>query len=229
MSIALSACAPSAALSTKALYYMPDPTTDTVQLPTASEVMCRLGLGSDRWRGGIVVVSPVGETGYGKSVRMEIPPVRFPLLDNPQERDSLIQTFSSDVEVKLNSVRKSAGVTAHSEVYRHFARMLNTLAEEAAADKEFESSSDLAELNYSLDFYRRDTGLLYSHPEVLEGILDSIQPLHDLSGVTVRLVYQPRDNEDSRRYEAISAIYRHMIEAHHGRVVISGGAKNIRP
>ncbi len=229
MSVALSACAPSAGRNTKALYYMPDPTTYAVLLPGARDVVGSLGLGRDRWRGGIVVVSPVGEAGYGRSIRMEIPEVGFPLLDNPQDRDSLISSFRSTVDGSFSDIRKSGAVTERSEVYRHFARMLNALAEERAAEKELETASDLFELNYSLDFYRRDTGMLYRHSEAVERIFDSIQPLGDLAGVTVRLEYQPRDNEDSRRYEAVSAIYRRMIEARHGRVVISGGENREQP
>jgi hypothetical protein len=101
----------------------------------------------------------------------------------------------------------------HSVIYRTIAEELNHLADMKADSKQCVIYSDLTEFSEDGDFYLPSTrALLKKDPQAISRQLQKIVPLHDLTGITVTIVYRPT-YADEQRFNDIYPMYKLMLEA----------------
>lgn len=161
----------------------------------------------------------IGETQFESTQRYILSQQKSGWLSNEDKRRSkrklLLDQFSDTLEV-YRTTHKSL---SKSDIYRTVARELNYMATQEGT-RTLYLCSNLKENSSLISFYdSQKAKLLYEHPEKIQALFEKAIPLSDLSGVTLHIVYQPRQ-EEAELFEHLVGIYTALIKSKGGKVIV---------
>jgi hypothetical protein len=126
-----------------------------------------------------------------------------------------IKQFRSKIANLISEIGKEKIQDEGSSViYRTLAEELNNLAENKSEEKTVVVYSDMTENSADGNFYQTESiKELKSNPQAVIKRLQQTQPLKNLHGIKVYVVFKPRSYSEEQRFSAIMNMYRIMLEA----------------
>ena len=207
--------------NTEIVSVLVDHTDKFISLPDITSIRSLYTLDSDHAKGAVFKLSEIEDIEYTPTVQLSIEPQSL-LMQNPGERESAIKTFFSNVNASLIKLQSQPSEKPLSEIYPVIAREANTVAAMNGVSKRLVVFSDLRENTPTFSVYRKsDQDELYNNPDSVAAQFQNAQTLNNLSGLTVYLVYQAKNYNDSRLFGLISSLYVKMFEAKGATVIIT--------
>lgn len=143
-------------------------------------------------------------------------------LSNEFTRATQIDYFKNGITGAIEKVNADTSARENSSVYRAIANELIRLSESPSTFRHLIIYSDLMENTVDLSFYKKDViHALLNAPASIEQRLQDIQALPNLSGITVKIVFQPENPEQDKLFTAVSNIYTHLLEEKGAEVTVS--------
>lgn len=203
-----------------AVITLADTTDVQPQYPDTSVILQYLGLNEGIWGGCYLEASTICEATYSPSYVHELP-YKERIMENLQEREAEVFNFKKDIQASFDKVRpRGGGATGHSVI---FSRIWVSAVKLHGMDYEHKwviCFSDLLE-NSTVNFYdKRHLALLKSNPDSVEHMLMSSVQKDDISGVSILMVYKPKDYADNMRFVVISDFYKKVFEKYGADVQI---------
>ena len=123
------------------------------------------------------------------------------------------------VDGYLSKIR-TADTCMHSIIYRNIARECSLLSKSNARNRYLIIFSDFLE-HSEISFYdSRTIEILKADPEAMQRRLEATEPMPDISGMNVWLIFSAGTYEENSRYMTVARFYRHLLESHGGTVHI---------
>jgi hypothetical protein len=142
----------------------------------------------------------------------------------PMFREKLILNFYNSIRNTISraNVKADSSLLGYSECFRTISNELNILAQNKSSTRILIVFSNLFEHSKIWSIYSTSAHtLLYKHPEEVQEIFENSHLLPDhLSGITTVIVYQPKNREDDQLFNAIVEIYKRLIQARGGKIII---------
>lgn len=198
-----------------------DHTEDTFLAKPDKEAI-KQGLDADKdiWQGYKYRMITITDVDYNPVYQAEILP-DCEYLSNSYNRNDEVQKFFLEIDSAFQKTNDLTSGKMRSSIYIPLARELKHLSESTAKRKVLIIYSDLMEYSFLADFYKKTTlEKLENNPEVIEQILEKALPLADLKGIEVMIIYQPRNNTESRQFGIVSVFYKHLLENKGAKVTI---------
>lgn len=205
---------------------MRDLTSTHLAQPSAAEIIPFADLDSQIWNGAEFSYLNVSDVSLNPDRQTRIE-VADQLRSNEFEREDAVAKFKNDIARIIENGQHDSIGREKSSIYIPVASQLNRLAASSATARTLFLYSDLMENESSLSFYdTRTYGLLASDPAKLKDRLAAQQPLADLSGITVYIIYQPETPKADDAFRRTSSLYRALLEEHGATVVIAANLTN---
>lgn len=135
-------------------------------------------------------------------------------------RQGQIEKFTSQLQHCIDTISFKESIK-HSIVYNTIVASCKQLIVSYASHRYLAVYSDLRE-NSVVSFYNPTTlDSLKKFPASIEKRLTALNPLPNLDGITVWLVYQPTSYEDNQQYMVIAQFFKHLFEEHGATVRIT--------
>lgn len=130
-------------------------------------------------------------------------------------RKKKIAKFKRDLFPLLykHQCKGSTNELDQSVIYRTLIYHLKRLQDSKDAIRQLLVYSDLMEYSDVKDFYKKETMIrIRNNPDEFAQELEAIEPIGDLTGIEIYLLFQPRDFEESKRYVTVSNFYKRLFE-----------------
>lgn len=116
----------------------------------------------------------------------------------------------------------------NSEVFATISGELNALAQSKAQHRVLLVFSDLQEHGSFFNCYSlQGQQQLGDEPDKVAAFLDTKRPLpKDMHGITVFLVYQPKDRLDDQRFDTMQGLYVRLLSKYGARVVVQSNGNH---
>ena len=169
-------------------------------------------------------IQAITETGYNTVKEFEINKIEYRLLSNDRRRDStVLPEYFNQIQAAFYAIDTGIHERTGSVIFKIISDELNYLASHSAGKKALYIKSDLMENSSLADFYSLDTfALLKNSPDKIRKIFLDKYQLPDLTGIEIHFMYQPKDQEDSDRFEVVSGFYKNLLESFGATVTVSG-------
>lgn len=196
-----------------------DVTDNMLSQPNTDEILSLYGRDKDKWNGAALRFIDITDVSFNGISEVRLEAVNK-WLSNEPARDKEIKSFKSKV-VEILSSKTSIG-KAHSSIYIPLTRELNILSQSKADRKIFLIYSDLMENSPAVSFYNKAAfARLQANPDSLKQLFEKLQPLHQLAGIEVYLIFQPVDVSQDEAFKTVSEFYKKMLEDKGAHVTIS--------
>lgn len=192
--------------------------TDDHQLkPEVEAIKQGLGYGTDIWCGINFTYLEITDLELNSEKQIFLTPSSH-LLGNQLSRKREVETFFQELDKLVLS--PPVGEKGYSAIYRPLAKKLNEMGESEATERRVFIYSDLME-NSGISFYDTETfSKAEQEPEIIIAQFQAQEVLRDLSGITIHLLFNPRDREQDRMFAITSSLFKKMFERHGAKVVI---------
>ncbi len=141
---------------------------------------------------------------------------------NELEREKEIKDFNNKVIRIINNSENDTYGKRGSSIYIPLIQKLNTLSKSKADRRILIIYSDLMENTYDVSFYNKNTRKqLRMNPELIIKQLNVSQPIENLKGIEVYIVFQPIDQLRDSKFKVVSKIYKQLLEDNGATVNIS--------
>lgn len=171
------------------------------------------------WNGARFRYQTINEVSYNKVTEEILFPENF-WFGNSIDRKKQIEKFRRGVFEPFTQ-KGNGGTKSNSSVYLPIARELKHLSESKSTIKRVLIYSDLMENTSDLSFYNESIlGMLASHPDSIEKILEEKFLIPSLDGIEVHIIYQPAKADKDRIFKIVSEFYAKMLEAKGAKVFI---------
>ena len=191
-------------------------------VPEARSVLQLYGLDKDPSRGAIFRFSFVNDLQLNQETVFELPASAQNVLSNQFDRKREIDRFVSNVTAFLDSLAMDTVGREQSALYVPIAQTVNILAQSSSDRKILLLYSDLRENTARLSFYdKRTIAQMQADSARLASTLESEEPLGELSGIEVYILYQPRDVADDVSFATVSRFYRGLFTAKGATVTVA--------
>lgn len=198
-----------------------DVTDSILAKPDAKQIQSLFHLSGDKkYNGAQFRFANLSDVSYNQSLEATIEPTGA-LFANELTRDKQIARFNDSVANILEKTKGDSIGREHSSLYVPLATELNRLAQSEAKTKIAVVFSDLMENDLDLSLYNQsELQLIESNPDSLKSVFEKRLPLISLQGITIHLIYQPKDIEGDREFRIVSGFYKKMLEEKGGTVFI---------
>lgn len=198
-----------------------DITSEHLAQPKSNEVINLINLtNNNKWNGVVFRFSNVTDVSYLPVQKIKIE-AENEWLSNELERSKSIEEFNTGVKNILTNSEKDSIGRNHTSVYTPIQMELERLYASKADKRILVVYSDLMENNLEESLYSKGKiRLSQIGGESLKLIFENAEPLPDLNGVHIYLIYQPVDAEMDREYKIISEFYRKLLESKGAKVNI---------
>lgn len=191
--------------------------------PNADEIIYQFGLtDGHNWNGAMFRFAHISDISYSKVSEIKID-ASNKWLSNELQRKKEIQNFTKGVENIIAQAENDSIGRMHSSVFLPIVNELNRLSKSKSHKRILVVYSDLFENNLDVSLYskgRLDVSQL--NVDSLKSLFEHEQPLPDLTGIEVYLIYQPANAEMDREYKIVSEFYRKQFENKGAKVIIGG-------
>jgi hypothetical protein len=146
--------------------------------------------------------------------------------DDPDYREKLVLSFYSDIRQSVDAFNIKARqdtILKHSECFRSIAGALTKMKENKADKNLLAIYSDLGENSDLFSVYGKTvTDYLLKHPDSVIQKFEATGLLpQNLSGFTVRIIFQPKNRQEDQLFNAMATVYKKMLTARGAKVVVS--------
>lgn len=163
----------------------------------------------------VVTISDVVVNSY---FEVSIPIVTTELFSNTKSRKKMVTEYFSKLHTMIGNVTQQDKGKDASVIYKRIAEELNILTEKHVVKKTMIINSDLMEKSF-INFYKESVfELMITNPDIVCNKLTGKYPLKDLTGIEIFILFQPKNVEESERFEVVSTFYKNLFESH-GAVV----------
>ena len=194
----------------------------------ADELYDAMGFNTNKWQSAEIRIVPLTDISITEVRQASISAAK-PLYSNEYEREDQIAVFKSTLQELINKANTDTGGRQQSELYIPIAVELNQWIKENKdiSGKRVNIFSDMYQYSSWFSVYNpAHYYLLQSDPEGTYHIFQKEVPLPDLSGITIRIIYQPKSVEDDRRFRVVAGFFKYMFEKHGAKVEISATIKS---
>jgi hypothetical protein len=186
--------------------------------PDVSKIILMYGLKDDEWRGAIFRYSNLTDVSLN-ATQEKILPEEFEFLSNEFQRAKELNEFTAQITEAVS--HKDTSGRSNSSVYLPLAREINTLQNMGATKKIILVYSDLMENESGMSMYEPKTfQKVFSNQESLIAYFNKKLPLADLHGITIYLVYQPKNPTADAQYQVVSSFYKVLLERKGATVLV---------
>lgn len=207
--------------STVEVSVMRDITSEQLAQPEVQTIMPFFNLDSNKWGGAIFRFSNITNLSMNQTVEATLPS-QNEWLSSVFTRTKAVNAFNGQVTQILTTAQSDTVGRRNSSIYLPISSELNLLAQSNAQTKVLLLYSDLLENEPGYSMYcKKVFDMLLHHPEEVKQYFEKEQPLQNLKGVEVYLIYQPTDNVDDYRFRIVSTFYKQMLEAAGANVTIT--------
>lgn len=191
--------------------------------PQADEILPRFALESNASNGAIFRFTYASDVSFNHETVFILPAGGNAFTTNQFDRKREIEKFRQQVKAFLDSLTTDTLGRPHSSLYVPIAKSLNRLAKESKAQhKILLVYSDLRENSSVMNFYKPQTlALLQNDSAKAQAMFVSQEPLDDLTGIELHLLYEPVDAPDDAAYRVISGFYKSLFESKDASVIVS--------
>lgn len=198
-----------------------DKTEDTfLAQPDTSAIKHLLPADNEPWQGYRFRLLAISDVDYNPVQQVEILPA-FEYTSNTYDRKDQTQKFFTEIDSAFEKANSTPSGKTRSSIYIPLARELNHLAESSAKRRILIIYSDLMEFSFLTDFYKKSVmQKLENQPDELMQTFEKQVPVKDLKGIEVMIVYQPRNNEESRQFDIVSKFYSNLLQSKGAKVTI---------
>jgi hypothetical protein len=196
-----------------------DVTDKFLSRPVVTNILKLYGFDKNQYNGGVFQLSDLTKVSFNEMQEVKVAKVNQ-LLSNQFQREKEIASFNEGVTDTISQAELTPAGENNSSIYYPVATALNELAQSKADKKYLLVYSDLMEHTPELSFYSKNTlKEVKEKPEVLRGYLESQLKLQSLSGITIYLLYEPKNSLEDEKFKIVSKFYSDLFESH-GAVVI---------
>jgi len=196
--------------------------TDTLVVgPKIGELRSLYNLESSPWRGASFRFVDITNVTYNQTIEKVIPPENK-WLGNEFDRKKKIKQFYFEISQILSSTLPEKNGKENSSIFAPVAKELNRLSRSSAKERVLVVYSDLLENTKEFSFYdRKNLDQLRVDENAIRDYFINLTPLNDLEGISIHLLYQPKNNQADERYKLVSRFYQHLFESKGATVWIS--------
>lgn len=199
-----------------------DETDSTFVVPDSAEVIADLGLDTNMWAGVNFSLARIKDVSYTPHASITLAQGGNRLASSQFTRMREVNLFEKKLAATLDSVRREKPGKPNSSVFLPMANELTRLANSRADRKVLNVFSDLMENTQSVSFYHKQTFALFrSDPQKIQDMLFAEAVLPDLTGIEVRLVYEPKNANGDAVFQIVSGFYKKLLEDKGATVTIS--------
>lgn len=195
--------------------------TDVQKYPiTASAVTSLVGINERKWWSYTARVQTLSNYNYTAIAKVELTDA-FVAFSNPNKRTKQIAGFTEALNRQLDSVYQSGSGREHSALYEPIIREANRFSN-LKGKRIMIIQSDLQEHSELFSVYRNvDYALLQHQSEaVINKLTKYLQP-QNLQGIDIYIVYEPKDENDNKRFLMMVHVFQKILESHNATVHIS--------
>ncbi len=211
----------------KSVVVLSDPTDFHLLLPDSATLWPFLNIKEHPWSSYRVEVGSITNVAYAPTATV------FLKSENRSQssmgiRKKRIEKFKRDLFPLLykHQCKDSTDELDQSVIYRTLVYHLKRLQDSKDAVRVLLVYSNLMEHSDIGNFYSDKTLLrIRNNPDEFTKELEAIEPIGDLSGIAIHLLFQPRDFEESKRYVTVSNFYKRLFEQK-GATVYIGSLTN---
>ena len=192
-------------------------------VPSAEEILPLFSLSENAASGATLRFAFASDVSFNHETVFVLPAAGNAITTNQFDRKREVAKYEKQISGFLDSLAMDTLGRPHSSLYVPIAKSLNRLAKEINADRKILLVySDLRENSAVMNFYKPQTlALLQNDSAKAEALLFAEQPLGDLSGIEIHLLYEPSDAVDDTAYRIISGFYVSMFERKGAKVFVS--------
>lgn len=159
----------------------------------------------------VVTISDVAVNNHFEA---SIPIVTRQLYSNTKSRKKMVNEYFSKLNTIIGNVTEQDKGKDASVIYKRIAEELNILTDKQAVKKTMIINSDLMEKSF-INFYKESVfEMMITNPDTVYNKLIGKYPLKDLTGIEIFILFQPKNVEESERFEVVSTFYKHLFESH---------------
>ncbi|PCI19102.1 hypothetical protein COB64_04310 [Candidatus Wolfebacteria bacterium] len=199
--------------------------------PVGSQIKKVYGFYNNVWNGGTYRFVSITDTDISRIYESHIDFVDSrakQFFSNELERiQSIKHLYGTIDESILNSISDSSGRDSTIS-YITIAKELNRLGDIVSSRRVVLIYSDLMENSTLINLY--DTTqfhLLKEQPDSVHSMFQMEVELTDLSGIEVKLIYEPINAHDNIRYRVIAGFYKDMLERKGATVVVEANISDL--
>ncbi|PCI19306.1 hypothetical protein COB64_04015 [Candidatus Wolfebacteria bacterium] len=192
--------------------------------PIGSQIKKVYGFYNNLWNGASYRFVSITDTEYNRVYEARIDPVDSKtkqFFSNELERIQEIRKLYRTVDESLAKSTSDSSGRDSTISYLTIARELNILSDQNTNRRIALIYSDLMEHSSLIDLYDSvQLNLIKREPDSIQYTWQNELALQDLSGIEVRLIYEPINEKDSNRYRLIANFYKEMLKEKGAKVVI---------
>jgi hypothetical protein len=206
---------------TREIVVIRDITDSNLSQPDAEQILSLFKINDEKWDGASFRMLTLTEVSYNQVYEISLPQENE-WLGNEFERNKKIEAFKHAITNEINKNDSQNIGRNQSSIYAPLARELNHLSRNRADEKIIVIYSDLMENSPTLSYYKPQTlEKLNTQPSTIQKTLESIEPLTDLQGIQIHLIYQPQNTKEDTWYRTTSAFYKKLFESKNALTEIS--------
>jgi len=196
-------------------------------VPEAESILKLYGLDADPSRGAIFRFTFYSDVELNQETVFTLPPSVQNALTNQFDREREIEQFVNKVTAFLDSLPLDTVGRKQSALYVPIAKAANSLAMSSSNRKVLLLFTDLRENTSRTSFYSKQTlALMQTDSAQVAAMLEVQEPLDQLSGIEVYVLYQPRDVADDASFSIVSRLYKGLLS---GKGATVNVAANLNP
>ncbi len=198
-----------------------DQTEDTfLAKPDLNAIKQLFPADSDPWQGYYFRMLAITDVDYNPVFQAEIAPA-CEYLSNSYDRNDEVQKFFLEIDSAFQKTNAVPSGKTRSSIYIPLARELKHLSESTAKRRVLIVYSDFMEYSFLTDFYKKTMlEKMEDNPETIQQMLEKAAPLPDLKGIEIKIIYQPRNNAESKQFDIVSGFYKNLLESKGATVTI---------
>ena len=190
-----------------------DITDPLIAKPKPDDSVALFNLNNNIWEGGVFRLMYITNVSYNPMFETKID-AENEWLGNKFQRAIKVKKFYSDINQIISGATMQETCKDNSAVYFPIASELNRLSQSTADKKFLLVYSDLMENTSTMSFYdSKNLELIKTNPDKIKQYFDSQMKLSNLSGITVYLIYQPKNTMDDEQYRIVSNFYENLLES----------------
>jgi hypothetical protein len=194
--------------------------------PQANGIIPLYGLSSNKWNGAYLRFQNISSVSYNPVTEVSLLSANE-WLSNEYERDNDITSFTGQVQQTIADSLKDKVGRRHSSIYLPIANELALLSQSSSQQKILLIYSDLMENDTNFSFYNKHIfTMLKNSPDKVREHFTAEQPLGNLHGIEVYLIYQPKNACTDLEYQVVSGFYKTMLESAGAKVTITANLTN---
>ncbi len=189
-----------------------DITDSSLSELTTNDLQKLFSFENRKWEGSIFRFANITDVGLNHVSEIGIVPA-YELLSNELDRDKQISVFEKSINSILLTANNDSIGRLHSSVYRPIAMELLHLNLSKSQSKVLLIYSDLMENEDGLSLYSKSMlQTIEQNPELLKTTFQKEEPLPNLSGITIYIIFQPKNTEQDFQFKVMSQLYRSLLE-----------------